>query len=143
MELKNKRVLVVGLGCEKLAPERLLPKGQETGTLRLQDEAYVGFGAMIDGIMEKVEERLKILNRRKRETVPASELVRLYKEYEDRLFDRNVRLFLGAKKGSVNAGIAETLSLREARDIGQADLMWCSAPQFRYYLCLGNTAEAE
>jgi galactarate dehydratase len=30
---------------------------------------------MIDGIMEKVEERLKILNRRKRETVPASELI--------------------------------------------------------------------
>jgi len=68
-------VLVVGLGCEKLAPERLLPKGQETGTLRLQDEAFVGFGAMIDGIMEKVEARLKILNQRKRETVPASELI--------------------------------------------------------------------
>ena len=68
-------VLVVGLGCEKLVPERLLPKGQETGTMRLQDEAYVGFGAMIDAILEKVEERLKILNRRKRETVPASELI--------------------------------------------------------------------
>jgi galactarate dehydratase len=73
-------VLVVGLGCEKLVPERLLPEklksgGQETGTLRLQDEAFVGFGAMIDGIMEKVEARLKILNARKRETVPASELI--------------------------------------------------------------------
>src|SRR5471032_2275580 len=68
-------VLVVGLGCEKLAPERLLPKGQETGTLRLQDEAYVGFGAMIDGIMERVEERLKILDKRRRETVPAAELI--------------------------------------------------------------------
>jgi hypothetical protein len=42
-------------------------------------------------------------------TVPAPELVRLYKKYEDRLFERNVRLFLGAKKGSINAGIAETL----------------------------------
>lgn len=42
-------------------------------------------------------------------TIPASELVRLYKTYEDRLFERNVRLFLGAKKGSINAGIAETL----------------------------------
>jgi galactarate dehydratase len=73
-------VLVVGLGCEKLVPERLLPPkasegGQETRTLRLQDEAYVGFGAMIDGIMEKVEERLKILDQRKRETVPAAELI--------------------------------------------------------------------
>jgi hypothetical protein len=43
-------------------------------------------------------------------TVPGSEIVRLYDEYEDRLFDRNVRLFLGVRKGSVNAGIAETLS---------------------------------
>ena len=71
-------VLVVGLGCEKLAPERLLPGGEKdskTGTLRLQDEAFVGFGAMIDGIMEKVEARLKILNQRKRETVPAAELI--------------------------------------------------------------------
>lgn len=42
-------------------------------------------------------------------TVPAKELVRIYAKYEDRLFDRNVRLFLGAKKGSINAGIAETL----------------------------------
>jgi len=42
-------------------------------------------------------------------TMPASELVRIYEKYEDRLFDRNVRLFLGARKGSINAGIAETL----------------------------------
>jgi hypothetical protein len=46
-------------------------------------------------------------------TVPASELIRLYKKYEDRLFERNVRLFLGAKKGSVNAVIAETLRSSE------------------------------
>jgi hypothetical protein len=42
-------------------------------------------------------------------SVPAREIVRLYKKHEDRLFDRNVRLFLGVRKGSVNAGIAETL----------------------------------
>jgi hypothetical protein len=46
-------------------------------------------------------------------TVPANELVRIYQKYEDRLFDRNVRLFLGAKKGSINAGIAETLRSNE------------------------------
>lgn len=71
-------VLVVGLGCEKLVPERLLPAGHENnkpGTLRMQDEAFVGFGAMIDGIMSMVEDRLKVLNARKRETVPASELI--------------------------------------------------------------------
>lgn len=42
-------------------------------------------------------------------TVPGDEIVLLYDKYEDRLFDRNVRLFLGVRKGSVNAGIAETL----------------------------------
>ncbi len=67
-------VLVVGLGCEKLAPERLLPAGQ-TGVLRMQDEAFVGFGAMIDGIMAMVEDRLKVLDKRRRETVPAAELI--------------------------------------------------------------------
>jgi galactarate dehydratase len=67
-------VLVVGLGCEKLAPERLLPEGK-TGTLRMQDEAFVGFGAMIDGIMAMVEDRLKVLDKRRRETVPAAELI--------------------------------------------------------------------
>jgi galactarate dehydratase len=67
-------VLVVGLGCEKLVPERLLPAGQ-TGVLRMQDEAFVGFGAMIDGIMAMVEDRLKVLDKRRRETVPAAELI--------------------------------------------------------------------
>lgn len=42
-------------------------------------------------------------------SVPAKELVRLYEKYGDLLFDRNVRLFLGTRKGSVNAGISDTL----------------------------------
>lgn len=42
-------------------------------------------------------------------TVPCSEIVRLYQNHGDKLFDRNVRLFLGAHKGSVNAGIAATI----------------------------------
>ena len=67
-------VMVVGLGCEKLVPERLLPEGK-SGVLRMQDEAFVGFGAMIDGILAMAEERLKKLDARRRETVPASELV--------------------------------------------------------------------
>ncbi len=66
--------MVVGLGCEKLVPERLLPEGQ-TGVLRLQDEEFHGFGAMVDGIMTMAEERLRILDRRRRETCPASDLV--------------------------------------------------------------------
>jgi hypothetical protein len=42
-------------------------------------------------------------------TVPCKEIVRLYRRHEDTLFDRNVRLFLGARKGSINAGIGTTI----------------------------------
>ncbi len=42
-------------------------------------------------------------------TIPGQELINLYEEFGDDLFARNVRLFLGAKKGSVNAGIINTL----------------------------------
>lgn len=49
-------------------------------------------------------------------TVPCSEIVRLYKNHGDKLFDRNVRLFLGAHKGSVNAGIAATI--KDSKDRG-------------------------
>ena len=82
-------VMVVSLGCEKLQPERLLPPGsipiadQRGGTVPdaaldvvcLQDEAHVGFMSMIDSVMRQAEEHLVRLNARKRETVPASELV--------------------------------------------------------------------
>ncbi len=67
-------VMIVSLGCEKLQPERLLPEGKE-GIVRLQDEAFHGFDAMIGAILEMAEARLEVLNRRTRETVPASELV--------------------------------------------------------------------
>lgn len=42
-------------------------------------------------------------------TIKGEELVTLYSNFGDELFARNVRLWLGAKKGSVNAGILETL----------------------------------
>jgi len=48
-------------------------------------------------------------------TVPCSEIVRLYDSHKDRLFDRNVRLFLGSRKGSVNAGLAETIKNEKDR----------------------------
>ena len=79
-------VLVVSLGCEKLQPERLLPPGSfpivegqsaESGpdTVCLQDAAHVGFMSMLDGIVERARPHLERLNARRRETVPASELV--------------------------------------------------------------------
>ncbi|QOG17296.1 MULTISPECIES: galactarate dehydratase [Bradyrhizobium] len=68
-------ILVVGLGCEKLAPERLVPEGVSDAIVRMQDEAFDGFGAIVDAIMTQAEARLKVLNTRKRETCPASDLV--------------------------------------------------------------------
>lgn len=42
-------------------------------------------------------------------TITGKELIKLYSTFGDALFARNVRLFLGVKKGSVNAGIIDTL----------------------------------
>ncbi len=71
-------IMVLGLGCEKLRPERLLPNEEKTddnSVLYLQDEAFTGFEEMINGIMEVAEKHLKKLNARQRETCPASALV--------------------------------------------------------------------
>ncbi|CAM4043428.1 galactarate dehydratase [Serratia silvae] len=76
-------VMVVGLGCEKLQPERLLQGTpdvhpitvDESRIVRLQDEKHVGFQAMMANILAVAEQHLQRLNRRQRETVPASELV--------------------------------------------------------------------
>jgi len=48
-------------------------------------------------------------------SISGSELKRLYETYGYALFDRNVRLFLGARKGSVNAGIRDTLNSTKDR----------------------------
>ena len=48
-------------------------------------------------------------------TISGSELKRLYESHGYALFDRNVRLFLGARKGSVNAGIRDTLGSAKER----------------------------
>jgi galactarate dehydratase len=86
-------LMVVSLGCEKLQPERLLPPGTfaivdersvaDVGTraqagldvVCLQDAAHIGFMSMIEHIMATAETHLERLNARRRETVPASELV--------------------------------------------------------------------
>jgi galactarate dehydratase len=68
-------ILVVGLGCEKLAPERLLPEGATDSIVRMQDEAFDGFGAIVEAIMTQADHRLAQLNKRQRETCPASDLV--------------------------------------------------------------------
>lgn len=77
-------VMVVSLGCEKLQPDRLLPPGSfpivderesALDVVCLQDEAHVGFMSMVESILRQAEQHLQRLNARRRETVPASELV--------------------------------------------------------------------
>jgi len=70
-------VLVLGLGCEKLVPERLLPSTGllEAAIVKLQDERLHGFEAMVSAILEMAEKKLIRLNQRRRETCPASDLV--------------------------------------------------------------------
>ena len=75
-------VMVVSLGCEKLPPVRLFPKGSipiasgaEPSVVCLQDQQHVGFNSMIESIMTTAEQHLKVLDARRRETCPASELV--------------------------------------------------------------------
>ena len=70
--------MIIGLGCEKLRPERLLLEGEKNArdtVLYLQDEAFFGFDEIVEGIMEMAERHLKKLNQRQRETCPASDLV--------------------------------------------------------------------
>ena len=79
--------LVVSLGCEKMQPDRLFP-AETLGAagaalppvldpmpyvLRLQEQQ--GFQATVAAILEFAEKRLEDLNRRRRTTRPASDLV--------------------------------------------------------------------
>lgn len=70
-------IMVIGLGCEKLRPERLISAENkaDSSILYLQDESFNGFQEMVGGIMDMAERHLKKLNERKRETCPASDLV--------------------------------------------------------------------
>lgn len=68
-------IMIVGLGCEKLIPQRLNVEEDkdEENILVLQQQK--GFINMVQEIMDQAEERLEKLNNRKREPIPISELV--------------------------------------------------------------------
>ncbi len=75
------QALVISLGCEKLQANQLMDGDQLTNGMdeedwlfRLQDSG-TGFTGMVEQIMGMIEERLKVLDQRRRETVPAAELV--------------------------------------------------------------------
>lgn len=68
-------VMVVGLGCEKLTYDMVLPPEDITpdNVLTLQD--YAGHGAMMDAILAMADKKLQRLNKRRREELPLSELL--------------------------------------------------------------------
>ncbi len=70
-------IMVLGLGCEKLRPERIVRGKSESGDsiTYMQDESFHGFNDMIEGILETAKVHLEKLNKRKRENCPASDLV--------------------------------------------------------------------
>ncbi len=73
--------MVVSLGCEKLQPAQMLPVSalpilsSMPYVVRMQDEEHHGFGETVAAIMEMAERRLEELDRRRRTTRPASDLV--------------------------------------------------------------------
>jgi len=74
-------VMIVALGCEKLQPERLLPAEgaaaafDDSGIVRLQDERHRGFADMVASILAMAEKRLAALDKRRRITCQAADLV--------------------------------------------------------------------
>ena len=68
-------IMVVGLGCEKLTYDRVLPAEDITpeNVLTLQD--YAGHDAMMNAILEMAEKKLQKLNQRRREELPLSDLL--------------------------------------------------------------------
>lgn len=68
-------IMVVGLGCEKLTYDRVLPPEDITpeNCLTLQD--WKGHDAMMNAILDMADRKLQKLNQRRREELPLSELL--------------------------------------------------------------------
>lgn len=68
-------IMVVGLGCEKLTYDRVLPNEDITpdNVLTLQD--YAGHDAMMQAILDMADKKLQKLNLRTRQELPLSDLV--------------------------------------------------------------------
>ena len=69
------QLMVVSLGCEKLTVEKLLDEADISPENVIVLQEKQGFQAMIDALMEMADKKLKILNERKRETLPLSDLL--------------------------------------------------------------------
>lgn len=69
------QLMVVGLGCEKFTVDMLCEEADITAENVIILQEKKGFDEMIQALMEMAESKLKILNQRKRETLPLSELL--------------------------------------------------------------------
>src|SRR5258708_2386407 len=112
-------VMVVGLGCEKLVPERLLPGGAGDNIVRMQDEAFDGFAAdllvragaavMFSEVTE-VRDAIHLLTRRAINVDVGRALIREMDWYDAYLAkgdaDRSANTTPGNKKGGL-ANIVE------------------------------------
>lgn len=69
------QLMVVGLGCEKLTVEKLLPASEikPENIIILQEQK--GFSGMVKAIMDMADKKLAILEQRRREELPLSDLV--------------------------------------------------------------------
>lgn len=73
--------MIVSLGCEKLQPARLMGSrllpvlSTQPDVVQLQDEKHCGFDEIVGAIIEAAEMRLDLLNRRRRTTRQASDLI--------------------------------------------------------------------
>ncbi len=67
-------IMVVGLGCEKLTVDKLLPPKENNAenVLILQD--YPGYASMMEALLKMAETKLEALNKRRRTTLPLSKL---------------------------------------------------------------------
>lgn len=69
------QLMVVGLGCEKLSPAMLMDEGDLKPENLIVLQECRGFDGMIRSLMEMADKKLKILNERRREELPLSDLV--------------------------------------------------------------------
>ncbi|MFV0466883.1 MAG: galactarate dehydratase [Lachnospiraceae bacterium] len=68
------QLMVVGLGCEKLTVDKLLDPWDNTPENVIVLQEQEGFEAMINALMKMADHKLSILNERKREELPISQL---------------------------------------------------------------------
>lgn len=66
-------IMIVGLGCEKLLPGKMVPNSG-TATIVILQEQH-GFSKMVEKIMEEAAKQLKKINSRQRVICPVSDLV--------------------------------------------------------------------